>query len=82
MTERILLTKTAAAAWLSISPPTLAGYIREGKIEPHSLAGKGVRARLDINAAVADLRRNLDGEQMERPNRRVKLRFYPAHKVA
>jgi hypothetical protein len=77
MTDRVLLSKTLAAAWLGISRQTLSGYFKKGQISPRSLIGEGARARLDINAAVSDLRRNLDPEQMERANRRVRLRFYP-----
>jgi hypothetical protein len=66
----------AKQSWLGISRSTLSGYLANGRIEPHSLAGEGARARLDINRAVADLRRNLDPEQLERANRRVRLRFF------
>jgi hypothetical protein len=76
MTDRILLSKTSAAEWLGISRSTLSGYLANGRIEPHSLAGEGARACLDINRAVADLRRNLDPEQLGRANRRVRLRFF------
>jgi hypothetical protein len=66
MTDRVLLSKTSAVEWLGISRPTLSGYLANGRIEPHSLAGEGARACLDINRAVADLRRNLDPERLER----------------
>jgi hypothetical protein len=81
MTDRVLLSKTSAAEWLGISRSTLSGYLANGQIEPRSLAGEGARACLDINRAVADLRRNLDPEQLERANRRVRLRFFPKVKV-
>jgi hypothetical protein len=70
------LFRDLAAEWLGISRATLSGYLANGRIEPYSLAGEGARACLDINRAVADLRRNLDPEQLERANRRVRLRFF------
>ena len=40
MTDPVLLSKTSVAEWLGIGRSTLSGYLANGQIEPHSLAGK------------------------------------------
>ena len=43
--ETLHLMKKDAATWLGVSRQTLSGYLTEGKIEPHSLIGRGRHAR-------------------------------------
>jgi hypothetical protein len=81
MMQRVILTKKHAASWLGITQQTLSGYLRDARIEEHSIIGEGVRARIDINQAVTDLRKNLDPEQRECGNSTVRLRFYPQPKA-
>lgn len=58
---------------LGVSRQTLSGYLHDGKIEPHSIVGQGRHARIDMHRAIADLRVNLDPDQMVRANRKVEL---------
>jgi hypothetical protein len=73
--ERLILTKTAAASWLGVTPQTFSGYLAQGQIEPHSIIGSGVRAKIDITRAVSDLRRNLSPDQLDGGNRCVRLSY-------
>jgi hypothetical protein len=71
-----LVSKLEAAAWLGVAPSTLSNYLRAGKISPSRLAGRGQRAKIDLNGAIQDLRETLDQTGNQALNVRANLRFY------
>jgi predicted site-specific integrase-resolvase len=82
--EPILLSKLDASRWLGIDRSTLSGYLRAGQIEPHSLVGDGVHAKINIVQAIKDLKLNLDEVYREDGRTRVRLstrapKWYGAH---
>ena len=72
----LLVSKLEAAAWLGIAPSTLSNYLRSRKISPSRLVGHDQHAKIDINGAIADLRKTLDQTGSQALNVRAKLRFY------
>lgn len=57
------VTKSEFAARIGVSPGRVSQMIKAGQIAPASLAGEGRAARIIIDSASADLRRNLDPAQ-------------------
>lgn len=78
MRTRILISKKAFAEWVGVSPQAVSGYIKNEQISPGSIVGEGRHAKIDVNAAVSDLRALLNVEGTQTENRRAVLRFYRA----
>lgn len=61
MTE--IVSKSRFAEIIGVSPGRVSQYIAEGKISRAAIVGEGQRAKIDVEAAKADLRRTLDISQ-------------------
>lgn len=58
-----IVSKSRFAEIIGVSPGRISQYITEGKISRSSMVGEGQRAKIDVEAAKADLRRTLDVSQ-------------------
>lgn len=58
-----IVSKSRFAELVGVTPGRVSQYIAEGKISRSSLVGEGQRAKIDVEAAKADLRRTLDISQ-------------------
>lgn len=55
-----IVSKSRFAEIIGVSPGRVSQYIAEGKISTAAIVGEGQRAKIDVEAAKADLRRTLD----------------------
>jgi predicted transcriptional regulator len=76
MRDRILMSKTGFAEWIGVGQSAVSNYIALGQISAGSIEGEGRYAKIAVNSAVRDLRKNLDVEGSQAVNRRARLRLY------
>lgn len=58
-----LVSKSAFAAIINVSPGRVSQFIAAGQISPAAIVGSGQRAKIDVDRAKADLRLTLDVAQ-------------------
>lgn len=68
-----IATKKAFAADLGVTPGRLSQYLAAGQIHGSAIVGTGHRARIDVDVAKGQLRRNLDCSQSTGQNARAKV---------
>lgn len=72
-----IVTKGEYAALKGRAPSAISNWIAEGKISPEALIGTGVRAKIWVERADADLARSLDPAQQSAQDRPVGLAAAP-----